>query len=156
MEYSNFCLQKILSNKKYFNYVFVIVILNKLPVIKQPPHQHHALMMRQCQRRGGVVMDMLVPTIAPITATGMEEMSVHPLVIIAKLSSAFTTTKSQDRALDRNQYVFVPAYIRGEKAELHTYHLKVLRSAEKRFPSLLHSARGLGTFCAFDCDTPER
>jgi len=34
--------------------------------------------------------------------------------------------------------------------------LNGLKEAQKRFPGLIHSARGLGTFCAIDADTPAR
>jgi len=34
--------------------------------------------------------------------------------------------------------------------------LNGLKDAQNKFPGLIHSARGLGTFCAIDCDTPAR
>lgn len=34
--------------------------------------------------------------------------------------------------------------------------LKGLKDCEKRYPNLIQNVRGIGTFCAFDCPTPER
>ena len=34
--------------------------------------------------------------------------------------------------------------------------LNGLKDAQKKFPGLIHSARGLGTFCAIDADTSAR
>ena len=34
--------------------------------------------------------------------------------------------------------------------------LNGLKEAQKKFPGLIHSARGLGTFCAIDADTSAR
>ena len=34
--------------------------------------------------------------------------------------------------------------------------LQGLKDAQVKFPGLVHSARGLGTFCAIDADTPAR
>ena len=34
--------------------------------------------------------------------------------------------------------------------------LNGLKDAQKKFPGLIHSARGLGTFCALDADTSAR
>ena len=34
--------------------------------------------------------------------------------------------------------------------------LNGLKEAQKKFPELIHSARGLGTFCAIDADTSAR
>ena len=34
--------------------------------------------------------------------------------------------------------------------------LNGLKDAQNKFPGLIHSARGLGTFCAIDADTPAR
>ncbi len=34
--------------------------------------------------------------------------------------------------------------------------LKGLKAAEKQYPGMVHSARGIGTYCAIDCDTSAR
>ena len=34
--------------------------------------------------------------------------------------------------------------------------LNGLKDAQNKFPGLIHSARGLGTFCAINADTPAR